>query len=55
MYETEKKILQYLDLSSLVTLACTFFHLTTDEAGLHQAEIARDIAVMVHTHKFDTL
>ena len=40
----EREILGYLELSSSVTLACTFSHITTDEAGLHQAEIARDIA-----------
>lgn len=44
----EKKVLAYLELSSLVTLANIFFHITAEEAGLHQAEIARDIAALLN-------
>ncbi|GAI99890.1 unnamed protein product, partial [marine sediment metagenome] len=34
--EITKRVLYYLDLSNLVGIACYFFHITTDEAGLHQ-------------------
>lgn len=44
-----EQILHYLELSTLVTLANNFYHITTEEAGLHQLEIARDIAALKQT------
>ena len=43
----ERKILEYLELSGLVVMACIYCQITSEEAGLYHAEIARDIAALV--------
>lgn len=39
----EERILAHLELASRVTLCNAFFLIETEEAGLHLAEITRDI------------
>ena len=39
--EALKETVKLLELSSLVSLALSYYHIDTDEAGLHQADIAR--------------
>ena len=42
-----EQILHFLELSALVSLANSFYHITPEEAGLHQLAIAKDIAALI--------